>query len=375
MTMGGRQVPHLAAKFAEQHVLVTGAFGFIGGHITKALVAGGAKVTALDTDASAQRPSLINLVPGLRDAIAIQAGSVTDAELVRGIFARTRFNHVFHFAAFASAIEPAAARPVDTMVVNATGIVHLLAAAVETQQHLSSFVHTSTDKVYGDHHGEPYRETAEVYRCDGVYETSKLAADLFARSYRRNFGVPTIVVRMCNVFGPGDIDGVRSRLVPRAMAALYRDDRAPIIYEGNAQNRRDYLYVDDCCRALLGLATSNLSHLPPDAPGVFNVPGVENLTTIEMCQAVTEAVAELAERDGEPQFARRVRARSCRVQQSARPSLPVIPVQRSTGARVAAHTGFRPEVSVRNGLLRTAEFYRGHWAGSAKRHEGEAQSG
>lgn len=344
-----------ARAYAGRQVLVTGAFGFLGSHVARALVAGGARVTALDIDTRPERISQINSAPGLRDAIAVETGSVTDTELVRRVFSRTRFDHVFHFAVFSAAIEHAAAHPTETLLVNSTGIVHLLAAAVETAQPLRSFLHASTDKVYGDLGGAPYSEEADVYRCVGVYEASKLAADLFARSYRRNYGVPIAIARMCNVFGPHDVGG--SRLVPRTMAAIFRDDCAPTVYAGCEHNRRDYLYVDDCCRALLMLAASDLTRLGDTTP-VFQVPGTANLTTEDMCLRAIDAAATVAELGGETAFARTVRQRSYCTRPPPRPGLPVIPVQHNPGARLAAHTGFRPEVSLHDGLLRAAAFYR-----------------
>ncbi|MBL8751328.1 MAG: NAD(P)-dependent oxidoreductase [Planctomycetes bacterium] len=375
MTTSGEELRQLAARFAGANVLVTGAFGFLGSHVARALVYGGANVVAFDCDTSPQRSSQINLIPGLRESLRIESGSVIDPPVLRRVCSETRFDHVFHFAAFSSAIETAAANPTETLIVNSTGVVHLLAAVAETGQSLRSFVHASTDKVYGDHGGTPYREAQHVYRCEGAYEASKLAADVFARSWTRCHEVPVAVLRLCNVFGPYDVGGIRSRLVPRAMAAIFRDHLPPVVYEGSAQHRRDYLYVDDCCRAILGVASHDLRGALEPGGAVFNVPGQANLTTAEMCSAVIEAAASVLDDVGDPLSARRVRDAGYSIRPPTRSDVPVIPLQRTCGERLTAATGFRPMVSMTDGLLRTAASYEGLWATRGSVQDFDAQNG
>src|SRR5262249_26290128 len=126
----------------------------------------------------------------------------------------------------------------------------------------------------------------------GLYDCSKLAADILARAWFSVFDVPTTVLRLCNIIGPWDFN-VGYRLVPKAMQALFGSPtpRPPELYFEALEHQRDYLFIGDCVRAILLLAAC------PAARGqVFNLPGCCHLATPAMCKAIIEAAVQVEER-------------------------------------------------------------------------------
>ena len=206
--------------------------------------------------------------------------------------------------------------------------------------------------MYGDSQGEPYDEESSPLLATGVYDVSKLAADTFARMYHRVYGVPTIVVRLCNIFGPYDFN-TSYRVVPKAMRALlaWERPRPPMLYAGSVNHERDYLYIDDCVRALLEVAAA------PQCRGkVYNLRGCKHLTTPAMIGAVVRAAAEV-ERWSNPALASEIEENSYVVVAEPTPGVVTIPTQRASGRRLKKDVGFEPQTSLKEGLLLTAEGY------------------
>jgi len=141
---------------------------------------------------------------------------MTDAAAVRALIASRRFTHIFHFAAYATVIERAARNPYETIGSNTMAWVNLLEAVRVSGRNPEAVLLASTDKVYGDCGGEEYDEERTPLRGIGVYDAAKLAADVFSRTYHDVYGLPTVTLRLCNIFGPFDFN-TEFRLVPRTL--------------------------------------------------------------------------------------------------------------------------------------------------------------
>jgi nucleoside-diphosphate-sugar epimerase len=344
------------ADFAGRRTLVTGAFGFLGGHLARHLVEAGANVTALDIDTDPARPCQLNLVPGLRERVAVVRTDVTDGPLLDRLLQTTRFDFVFHFATHATIVQRAQAAPLRAIESAAMGIVHLLDALRRNGASETFLLHASSDKVYGDAKGGAYSEATTPLDGHGVYEASKIAADLFARTYASTYGNRLVVVRMCNVFGPYDLDAMSHRLVPRSLASLFDTPRRrPQVYAGSRHHCRDYLHVDDCCRALLTLA-GRAAEDDALRGRAFNVAG-SNLGTEEMCAAIVDAAAAVVAREGDTEHAQQLRNEGYDVVGANGAGVVEIARQRCSGDLLREATGFTPMVDVRAGLEATADFY------------------
>lgn len=337
-----------------KRALITGAFGFVGGHLTRALHAAGAEVTALDCDTRPAHGSQIDLA-GLREKLDVVEADITDRARMTEIVHRGRYDFIFHLAAGATTVEKAMHDPYATILANTMGFVNLAEAArlLPTDQR-PVLLYSSTDKVYGESDELPYDEEKSELRGVGVYDAAKLAADIFSSTYHQALGLETIVLRMCNLFGPYDFN-TDYRLIPKAMRNIFRSHEAPELYFGSLQHHRDYLYVEDAARAFMALARE------PKCRGlVFNLPGVHYSPTPEILRDVVDMIATLqadAQRSGgDPRLANLIWNRYIRLTHTVS-GVVTISKQHLSGTKIKNIAGFTPSVSFQDGLRRTILFY------------------
>lgn len=357
--LSGRVEAHFQAK----NVLITGGFGFIGSHLAKTLLAFGAKVTVLDNRIDPSIDSLLNDQSlGLRAKIAVVQGDLADRHVVRETLAKGNFHFVFNFAAYATVIEKALENPYDTFRANTFGLVNVLEAA-RLQRPLRPLVfHASTDKVYGEMEGVAYDEEKTPLRGIGVYDAAKLAADLFARTYHEVYGLPTVVLRMCNIFGPYDFN-TDYRLIPRALRNLYAEPRprSPELYLEAVEHWREYLYIDDCIRAILLVAFHRHCQ-----GGVFNLAATAAMSTPDVLKTVIRLACAIEQSFDEARakailacgIAIRVRSDSL--------SLLAIKRQRLDGSKLRRFTEFEPAIGFAEGLERTVRAYRAYYLSGSR---------
>jgi nucleoside-diphosphate-sugar epimerase len=336
-----------------RRALVTGAFGFLGGHLCRALLAAGCEVTALDKCTSLARDSQLNLT-GLRGHVQVVEADITDRATMQELVTESRFDVIFHIAAGATVIEKALSSPYDTIMANTMGFVNLAEAArLLPEEQRPVILYSSTDKVYGEAKVLPYTEESDLGGV-GVYDSAKLAADIFAGTYHKALGVPTIVLRMCNLFGPYDFN-IDYRLIPKALRNIFRDGEAPELYLNALEHFRDYIYVEDAARAFMILAKNQACR-----GRVYNLPGVHHAATPDVLTTLTETVTKMQddemERHPDSPFAHHKWSRSIRVVPSD-PKLIVISKQHLDGTRIRDEAGFEPLVGFRDGLKSTIKFY------------------
>ena len=146
------------AFFAGKRALVTGAFGFVGGHLARALYELGVAVTALDLDCASTRDAQLNLT-GLREKMRVVEADITNRDAMRELIAEGDFDFVFHLAAGATTIEKAIGDPYGTILANTMGFVNLAEGArLLPQEKRPVIIYASTDKVYGETDELPYVE-------------------------------------------------------------------------------------------------------------------------------------------------------------------------------------------------------------------------
>lgn len=166
-----------------------------------------------------------------------------------------RIDTVFHLAA-TSIVTVASRTPLATLESNILGTANVLEAC--RQADVQRVIVAASDKAYGDHRSNlPYKET-HALRGLHVYDCSKSCADLITQTYFFQFGLPARVTRLCNIYGPGDLNF--SRLIPGSITRLL-EDKAPIVHEGQEDKKREYIYVTDAAEAYMTIAKSiDLSH-------------------------------------------------------------------------------------------------------------------
>ena len=342
-------------------VLVTGGMGFVGAHIVRRLVGLGANVTILDLDCSNQRLSMINdRRERIRARVTMAECDVGRIEDLRCLFSTERFDVIFHLAAY-SVIERSALHPIDTIHTNALGIVNIMEALRSLNHKPAAIVLASTDKVYGEMDTTEYNESSPL-RGIGLYDAAKLAGDVFARTYHEVFGLPTVVLRLCNLFGPHDYN-TDFRLIPKALTHIFgvAEPIAPILYFDSLSHWRDYLYVEDAAHAFLQVAASERCH-----GDVFNISATAHAATPEILKTVVEMSAEyeaLFDRDR----AKKIVANGISVAVRAN-NVGVLTISRQhlDGSKIREAVGFEPQVRFADGIQRTIEFYRAHYLGSGR---------
>ena len=220
-------------------VLITGGAGFIGSHLADHLMAGGWAVTVLD-DFSSGRPE--NLAHGDNRQLRIVEGSVLNAAAVEE--AIDGCDRVYHLAV--QCVRRSLGNPIENHEVNATGTLRVLEAA--RRHRVQRFVYCSSSEVYGNCGVERLSEDAPCLPVT-VYGAAKLAGEHYTNAYWQTYGLPTIVVRPFNAYGPrahesGDLAEVIPRFIIRVLNNL-----PPVIF-GGGDNGRDFTYVTDTARGI-----------------------------------------------------------------------------------------------------------------------------
>lgn len=251
------------------NLLVTGAAGFIGSAYVRMLLAAGtaensgvSRVTVLDSLTYAG--SLDNL--DLSDPrLTFVRGDICDAQLVNRLVGQA--DQVVHFAA-ESHVDRSIASADAFVRTNVTGTQTLLDAALRHM--IDRFVHVSTDEVYGSVESGSNTEQ-EPLDPNSPYAASKAASDLLALSYHRTHGVDVRVTRCCNNYGPRQFP---EKIIPLFLTNLLDGGDVPLY--GDGQNRRDWLHVEDHCRAVELVRTGG-------TPGrVYNISGGTELSNREL---------------------------------------------------------------------------------------------
>jgi dTDP-glucose 4,6-dehydratase len=339
-------------------VLVTGADGFMGSHLTDGLVGLGANVHAF---VRATSSGALNNISHLRDRLKIHFADLTDRTsvdyLIRELRQAPDKLYVFHLGAQAHVGE-SWHRPYETVAANVLGTLNLLQAIVDWELEVEKFDTAGTSEEYGnvresvsDHHdfddlgGLILHERSPI-NPKSIYATSKVAADFLTMNYHDAFGVPGVVTRMFNNYGP--------RQNPRYVTgtiitqALTRDT----IELGSLDPLRDFCYCTDGVRGHLTVAAQG-------TPGEVYVYGQGR--NISM-QDWVDLILRTGEQHGFWPGDRQIITTSSRV----RPGSSEVMALRVGHEKLTRETGWQPLVTWEDGILQTIRWFaenRRRWIG------------
>ena len=303
--------------------VVTGAAGFLGSHLCRALLDRGEEVVALDNLLTGSLSNIEDLFG--RNGFEFVSYDVTNYVHVKG-----PVDAVVHLAS------PASPRdyleyPIKTLKVGSLGTHKTLGLAKDKG---ARFLLASTSEVYGDPEMHPQREEywghVNPVGPRGVYDEAKRFAEAMTMAYHRAHGVDVRIVRIFNVYGeymrPGD-GRVVSNFLVQALAGK------PITVYGDGSQTRSFCYVDDEIRGILALLDS-------DYVGPVNIGNPHEFSVLELARLVLEVTGSSSEIVHEP--------------------LPVDdPTQRRPDISLARRLlGWEPQVELPEGLARTAEWFR-----------------
>jgi UDP-glucose 4-epimerase len=222
------------------NILVTGGAGFIGSHLTEALVRKGHRLRVLDDFSSGDRRNL----EAVRGDVEIVAGDCADERVARR--AVKGIEVVYHQAALPS-VPRSVAEPLDSHRANATGTLTLLESARAAG--VRRFLYAGSSSVYGELPGLPKRESMPT-RPLSPYGVGKLVGEQYVRIYSHLHGMETLTLRYFNVFGPRQAAGSPYSGVISLFVTALLAGRRPLIY-GDGKQTRDFTYVDNVVDANL----------------------------------------------------------------------------------------------------------------------------
>jgi NAD dependent epimerase/dehydratase len=320
-------------KLGGRSVLVTGAGGFIGGHLVARLVAEGARVRAfVHYNSRGDRGTLDWLDPAAVADVEVVAGELRDIESVTRAVSAAEV--VFHLAA-QIAIPYSYVNPRDFVEVNALGSLNVAQAALAAG--VERLVHTSTSEVYGAARSVPITEDHPL-EPQSPYAASKVAADKLMDSFHRSFDLPVTILRPFNTYGPHQsARAILPTIITQALAG-------PTLRLGSLHPRRDMTFVEDTAAGFIAVAEADervVGRTVQLGTGV-------DVSVGEMVQLVGDLVGKELTVETDPA---RVRPPNSEVERLI-----------SDPALAASLAGWRPRVDLRDGVGRTIEWIERHAA-------------
>jgi UDP-glucuronate 4-epimerase len=331
-------------------ILVTGAAGFIGYHVTRRLLDRGDTIVGLDNlnayyDVSLKEARLARLTkhPGFRFAKL----DLADREGMASLFATEQPQRIVHLAAQAG-VRYSLENPHAYVDSNLTGFVNIL----EGCRHggVEHLVYASSSSVYGGNTRLPFSEHDNIDHPVSLYAATKKANELMAHTYSHLFRLPTTGLRFFTVYGPWGRPDMALFLFTRAIL-----DGRPIDVFNHGNMVRDFTYIDDIVEGVVRLvdrpAEANAAFDPawPD-PGtsnapyrVFNIGNSQPTPLADYIEALEEALGRKAERNYLPMQPGDVPATSANTDE------------------LDAWVGFKPNTPVREGVRRFVEWYREYY--------------
>jgi dTDP-glucose 4,6-dehydratase len=202
------------------------------------------------------------------------------------------------------------------------------------------FLHISTDEVYGDREGKDSSKEDAALAPSSPYAATKAAADLLCFSYRRTYGIPVLVTRSSNNYGPYQFP---EKLIPLLIRNGLNGMELPVY--GDGKQIRDWLYVEDNCRAILAVLEMG------QVGSVYNIGTSEERANLEVVEAICAAIAERKGLDA-AKLKERIRFVTDRPGHDRRYAIET--------ARVRSEIGWQPRMEFGRGLRQTVNWYLDH---------------
>ncbi len=324
--------------------LVTGGAGFIGSAFVRMLLDASRGDDVINLDKLTYAGNLENLASVTHSPrYRFVHGDICDAEVVNNLVSDTRPDVIVNFAA-ESHVDRSILSPAPVFETNLRGTFTLLEAA--RMHKTPRFLHVSTDEVYGSIDAPHEANEGYPLRASSPYSASKAGSDLLALSYFVTYKMPVTVTRASNNYGPYQFP---EKLIPLMISNAMEDKPLPIY--GDGMQIRDWLYVDDHCRAVLAA-------IERGRPGeIYNIGGSRALPNVEVVQLILDAVGKpvslMQTVTDRPGHDRRYALSSHKLMQE---------------------TGWLAEMPFEKGLKTTIDWYRNNTEWTARVKSGEYQN-
>jgi dTDP-glucose 4,6-dehydratase len=327
--------------------LVTGGAGFIGGNFVHlALAETDAVIVNLDKLTYAGNLDTLAPLAGNPRHVFVQ-GDICDRDLIRRLLADYRVDAVINFAA-ETHVDRSIDGPAAFVETNIVGTFNLLDCARAHWTGLGQdkaagfrFLHVSTDEVYGSLGATGRFCETTAYAPNSPYSASKAASDHLVRAWHHTYGLPVLTTNCSNNYGPYQFP---EKLIPLMVHKAQRGEPLPIYGDGG--NVRDWLYVEDHCRAILRV-------LEAGRPGeVYNVGGDSERTNLEVVETLCALLDELCPSSPHRPHADLKRFVTDRPGHDRRYAIDA--------GKLQQELGWTPRESFESGLRRTVGWYLDH---------------
>jgi len=326
-------------------ILVTGGCGFIGSNFIRHVLQSRKEIKVVNLDLltyAGNLSSLLDVEKIFPDRYQFVRGDIRDKEFLRGVFETFEIDSVAHFAA-ESHVDRSILGPEVFVQTNVFGTFNLLEICRKSWPTAESmrpkrFLHISTDEVYGSLGTSGYFTEESPYLPSSPYAASKASSDHMVHAYFHTFGLPTLITHSSNNYGPFQFP---EKLIP-LMISNAREGMPLPVY-GDGRNVRDWIYVEDHCRALLQV-------LEKGSPGHrYNIGAnceKQNIDVVNLiCNYLDEKLGLLEGRHRKSL----IRFVHDRLGHDKRYALDT--------SKIKNALGWKPEVAFEQGLRRTVDWY------------------
>lgn len=318
--------------------LITGGAGFIGSNFVRYLLKKYADIRIVNLDLLTYAGRTENLPEDPRHIFV--RGDVCDRELVSRLFSEFDFDIVIHFAA-ESHVDRSISDPDIFVRTNVLGTLNLLRCAMESWFDGSwkpgkKYLQVSTDEVYGALGPEGFFTETTPLSPHSPYSASKASADLFVLAFRDTYGMPVNITRCSNNYGPNQYP---EKLIPLMIRNAMQHKPLPVY--GDGMQVRDWLYVDDHCRAIDLVASGGR------AGEIYNVGGHNERTNLQIVTTILRQLHDrLEDNEIHDGLIRHVEDRPGHDRRYA-----IDP------AKIRQELGWAPETSFETGIQKTIDWY------------------
>ena len=307
--------------------LITGGHGMLGKSMVHFLLKKNFKVVILDYKKNREKNNFSRKTKNLK----IIKGNFVNQKILGKILDKYKFEGIFHLGAQTQVLK-ALSSPYQTYQINVLGTLNIL-EKLRVKYKKIPLVYSSLDKAYGELEKKYYFEDDKL-NAIYPYDTSKSSSDLICQSYSKTYGLKIGIIRSANIFGPYDFN--LSRIVPETIVNSLK--KKILIIRSNGKMKRDYIYVDDVCRAYyltyLKLKNSKEKLL------IYNTGSNNNLTTIQIIKKIFKILKI------KPNF---------KIQNTSKRE---IKKQRLNFKKIQKDLGWKPKININLNLKKTINWYK-----------------